>query len=50
MKRILSPENIESRKEAEEETRLRLSETYRNAPFAELVRHTQSKVSIPKPA
>lgn len=46
MKRILSPENVESRKEAEEETRLRLCETYRNAPFSELVRHTQSKGDV----
>ncbi|KAK3930211.1 Protein EFR3-like protein cmp44E [Frankliniella fusca] len=46
LKRILSPENVESRKEAEEETRLRLSETYRNASFTELVLHTQSKGDV----
>jgi len=45
MKRILSPENVESRKEAEEETRMRLCETFRTASFMELVRQTQAHVS-----
>ncbi|KAE8738869.1 hypothetical protein FOCC_FOCC015632 [Frankliniella occidentalis] len=46
LKRILSPENVESRKEADEEKRLRLCETYRSASFTELVQHTQSKGDI----
>lgn len=46
LKRILSPENVESKKEAEEEIRLRLCQTYRTAPFTELVRQTQAKGDV----